>query len=477
MTDHASAFSIDGRTFEFEAPIADLLPLGGYVELQSPSSRYLGQILTERGTRRDHGLPIAVGSGALVASLDESDEALRLDASPFGDASIRPAPNEAIRSYLTRSGGDSVALDLGTIRPDIDAPAQLTASGFSRHTFMCGQSGSGKTYSMGVVLERLLAQTDLRMIVLDPNSDYVHLGSVVDEPAGRPGDGSGVRQLLKEQGERVHVFGREGSPLRLRFGRLTARQQLLVLGLDRLADAEEVDIARRIVTEIGSTEYGLEDLRDRAAAMDESAARKLTLRIDNSGISDDDIWAPSAEMPVTDRLPEDWRAIVFDLGSIELPRARSIVAAGVVASVWDRRRERRPVLLVIDEAHNVCPQHPADSSQELATEHLIAIAGEGRKFGIYLLLATQRPQKVHENVLSQCDNLLLMKMNGADDIQQLTSLFSFVPPSLIEMSAGFGLGEGLAAGRITPGPVFFKTGTRFTPEGGADIPTDWARRS
>lgn len=45
MSDHASAVSIDGRTFEFEAPIADLLPLGGYAELQSPGSRYLRQAI------------------------------------------------------------------------------------------------------------------------------------------------------------------------------------------------------------------------------------------------------------------------------------------------------------------------------------------------------------------------------------------------------------------------------------------------
>ena len=475
MTEHASAFSIDGRVFEFEAPVADLLPLGGYVEVQTPGHRYLGQIMTERGTRRDDGTAVAVGSGALVASLNDSDDALRLESAPFGDASIGAASTEAIRSYLTLRGGDSVALDIGTIRPEVDAPARLEASGFSRHTFMCGQSGSGKTYAMGVMLERLLAQTDLRIIVLDPNSDYVHLGSIVDEPAGQSDGPSGIRRLLGDQRERVHVFGGAGSPLRIQFGRLTLRQQAMVLGLDRLADAEEVDIARRIVTEIGSTEYSLRDLRARADVMDEAAARRLTLRIDNLGIENDDIWAQPGEAPVTDRLPDDWRAVVFDLGSIEMARARSIVAAGVVSLIWDRRRERQPVLLMIDEAHNVCPQEPTDSSQALATEHLIAIAGEGRKFGIYLFLATQRPQKVHESVLSQCDNLLLMKMNGAADIQRLAMLFSFVPPSLIEMSAGFGLGEGLAAGRITPGPVFFKTGTRYTPEGGADIPTDWAR--
>jgi uncharacterized protein len=44
-----------------------------------------------------------------------------------------------------------------------------------------------------------------------------------------------------------------------------------------------------------------------------------------------------------------------------------------------------------------------------------ARAGEGRKFGLYLIVVTQRPQKVHENVLSQCENLVLMRMNSAVD--------------------------------------------------------------
>jgi DNA helicase HerA-like ATPase len=52
-------------------------------------------------------------------------------------------------------------------------PATLDAGGFDRHTFLCGQSGSGKTYSLGLALERLLVETDLRLVILDPNSDYV----------------------------------------------------------------------------------------------------------------------------------------------------------------------------------------------------------------------------------------------------------------------------------------------------------------
>ena len=44
------------------------------------------------------------------------------------------------------------------------------------------------------------------------------------------------------------------------------------------------------------------------------------------------------------------------------------------------------------------------------------IAAEGRKFGLYLLVSTQRPQKVHPNVVSQCDNLVLMRLNSAADL-------------------------------------------------------------
>ena len=58
---------------------------------------------------------------------------------------------------------------------------------------MCGQSGSGKTYTTGVLFERLLAGTALPILVLDPNSDHVHLGSLRD-----PDDTSPEAQRYRE---------------------------------------------------------------------------------------------------------------------------------------------------------------------------------------------------------------------------------------------------------------------------------------
>ena len=83
---------------------------------------------------------------------------------------------------------------------------------------------------------------------------------------------------------------------------------------------------------------------------------------------------------------------------------------------------------MIDEAHNVCPAEPPDEVSRLSADKAVQIAAEGRKYGLYLLTSTQRPHKVHENVVSQCDNLLLMRMNSqARSRATSAELLSFVP--------------------------------------------------
>jgi hypothetical protein len=173
-------------------------------------------------------------------------------------------------------------------------------------------------------------------------------------------------------------------------------------------------------------------------------------------------------------MDDDWRALVVDIGSLGSREEQSTICEAVLGTLWDQRRRREPVLVVIDEAHNVCPQKPEDAMQALATGHAVQIAAEGRKFGLYLLVSTQRPQKVHENVLSQCDNLVLMRMNSTADLEHLASTFSFVPPGLLAKASSFGLGEALVAGKISPHPTLIRFGARISEEGGSDIPTSWA---
>jgi DNA helicase HerA-like ATPase len=94
--------------------------------------------------------------------------------------------------------------------------------------------------------------------------------------------------------------------------------------------------------------------------------------------------------------------------------------------------------------------------------------------GLYLLLASQRPQKLHPNVVSQCDNLVLMRMSSSADLAYLAEVFSQVPSSLLGRAPHFTIGQALIAGRPVQSPTFVTFGGRLSREGGRDIPATWA---
>ena len=102
-------------------------------------------------------------------------------------------------------------------------------------------------------------------------------------------------------------------------------------------------------------------------------------------------------------------------------------------------------------------------------ERIIQIAAEGRKFGLWLLLSTQRPSKIHPSIISQCDNLVLMKMNSPLDLAELGAIFGFAPPALLARSPRFRQGEALFAGGFIPAPSVVQMGARLTREGGVDV--------
>jgi DNA helicase HerA-like ATPase len=90
-------------------------------------------------------------------------------------------------------------------------------------------------------------------------------------------------------------------------------------------------------------------------------------------------------------------------------------------------------------------------------------------------MVTQRPEKLHANALTQCDNLILLRLNGIADVERIAAAFSFVPQPLIAEATSFSKGEALFAGPIVARPTRAAFDGRLSPEGGGDLPTDWAR--
>jgi DNA helicase HerA-like ATPase len=159
----------------------------------------------------------------------------------------------------------------------------------------------------------------------------------------------------------------------------------------------------------------------------------------------------------------------MDLGGFRDPLEPQAVALDVVESLWAQRESRTPTLIVVDEAHNLCAAQSRGPVQAALTERLVQIAAEGRKYGLWLLLSTQRPSKIHPQVLSQCDNLMLMRMNSPGDLAELGTVFGFAPEQMLRSSPFFSQGEALFAGGFVPAPMLARMGARITQEGGSDV--------
>lgn len=354
-----------------------------------------------------------------------------------------------------------IPLTIGTTVEAPERPAVIDGSRFNRHTFWCGQSGSGKTYALGVVLEQLLLRTELPMLVLDPNADFVALDTLRDDTA--PADAESWADLDIRV---LHSSTRREPQLRIRFVDLSVPAKGAVGRLDPIADDEEYNALLHLQAD--PEHFDSDRFLSALVESDDPARRRLGLRIDNLEILQWPLWALGAAS-ATDVVTARPRAVVLDVGGFTHPGEPQAAALGVLEDLWNRRMERRPILIVIDEAHNFCPPVPRTSVEAKLTEQLIQIAAEGRKFGLWLFLSTQRPTKIHPNVLSQCDNLGLMRMNSPRDLAELADVFGFVPPHLLEQSPSFRKGEALFAGAFTEEPQLVRIGRRLTVEGGGDL--------
>jgi DNA helicase HerA-like ATPase len=514
------AYSTDGRTFGYEAPLSMSIPVGSYVALSlQDGGEYLGQVVTKEVSVRQgaeigleldpslnallpqgvhfsssHTYPLqrryAHGSGVILGKLENDGYVPTTSEDGFQSADLSPAGGDLVARYLAPAGRAS--LDVGrALYTDERVRATLRAEGFDRHTFLCGQSGSGKTFALGVILERLLLETDLKIIILDPNSDFVrldHMRPLAD--VNRTSSSELTQEDYEEFVERYRRVARgievvrpapyaedPSKLLRIRFSDLEQHEQGLVLGMDPLRDREEFNAYWRAIEGLSGERYSLSEVKEAVVRQFSEEARQLGLRIENLGVADWSLWCSAEEPSLIDVLEVDWRCLVIDSGTLGSPAEQSIVAAAVLGHLWRYRHERRPVLIVADEAHNICPQEPADNLEAAATSHAIKIAGEGRKFGLHLLVSTQRPGKIHANVLSQCDNLVLMKMNSASDFAHVSQIFSQAPATFLDQSPHFAQGECVLAGKVVRNPTFGGFEGRFSEEGGTDVLTTWATRN
>lgn len=180
---------------------------------------------------------------------------------------------------------------------------------------------------------------------------------------------------------------------------------------------------------------------------------------------------------------------VVDLSSIAAIDEKRLVVSAILSratqdaiSSWRMVMEggtdtRVPLFIVVDEAHNLMPSGDCDGATAILREQFRTIAAEGRKYGLFLIIVSQRPDKLDSLVVSECENRIMMRIGSESVLEKSTELLGLedIPPKVLGKCLEFTTGRGLIAGSWVDSPEFFYAAARRTTEGGRDIGDLWLR--
>ncbi len=113
---------------------------------------------------------------------------------------------------------------------------------------------------------------------------------------------------------------------------------------------------------------------------------------------------------------------------------------------WMLEEERHPIALFCDEAHLYLPTKTNDSIEEKGLHNFERIAKEGRKYGVALVVISQRPSDVSKTILSQCGNYIAMRLTNPEDQNVIKKLFPDNLGDFSELLPILDVGEALVVG-------------------------------
>jgi len=128
-----------------------------------------------------------------------------------------------------------------------------------------------------------------------------------------------------------------------------------------------------------------------------------------------------------------------------------------------------PILLVYEEAHKYVPNSEL-SKYRSSKQSIERIAKEGRKYGVTLLLASQRPSEISETIFSQCNNFIAMRLTNPVDQSYVKKLLPDSLGSLMDKMASLKQGEALLVGESIILPSIVQIDLCKSPPSSNDIP-------
>ncbi|RDJ23234.1 DUF87 domain-containing protein [Bosea caraganae] len=372
---------------------------------------------------------------------------------------------------------------IGHLTQDASIPATVDIERMlSRHFALVGTTGVGKSSAVSLLLRKAVSvKPQLRVLILDPHNEYAHAfpdkavtieASTLDLPFWmfRLDEFADVVFRGRPDPDEVDILREVIAAARARYRTISAQDMLRDLNSTLLKRPLDPTAPRRGPDNAGSSAdaplpYRMTDaftVLDELTGLHEiryprTALRALKVRLETLYADPryhfmfaraNMIESMSPVIGQVFRIPQHGKPItVFQLAGLPSEVVNSV--ASVLARIsfdlamWSQGSYE--ILLLCEEAHRYVP---ADTALGFApTRRAIArIAKEGRKYGCYLGVVTQRPGELDPTILSQCSTIFAMRLANDRDQQIIRSAIADASASTISFLSAIGNREAIAFG-------------------------------
>ena len=383
------------------------------------------------------------------------------------------------------SSGSSNPLTIGKYTISEESLANLDGNKFfQRHAVIVGGTGSGKSWTVANILEKAANLKAVNVIVFDIHGEYTPLKDLPNSQllkiAG-PGDKPDNDQnlflpywLLSYEEMSAMLLDRSdtNAPNQSR----TLFDLILTEKRRTVNEANDVATAANLTVE-SPVPYKIDSVLNELKRLDEEMIQGV--RGEKQGPLNGKLtrFVQRLESKITDKrlnflfngdhslLAYDWikelieRLLGFGnnngvkiIDFSEVPSDILPLITGLIARLiftiqqWTDAEDRHPIAVFCDEAHLYLPVTASDNIDERGLRNFERIAKEGRKYGVSLVVISQRPSDVSKTILSQCGNFIAMRLTNPEDQNVIRRLFPDNLGDFAEMLPILDVGEGLVVG-------------------------------
>jgi DNA helicase HerA-like ATPase len=402
------------------------------------------------------------------------------------------ASSETLASVLSsKRVGDTGSAHVGSLltREAGAVPVVLSVKDVvSTHLAILASTGSGKSYTAGVLVEELMSPHNrASVLIVDPHGEYGTLTSIESDARFSDGAYRPEVKLFTPERIRVRFSSLTEADIKYLLPEGTSEKMLHILAQAYRALMSRVQGERQL--------WGYHDLRDavveqkyegseRSESSNASSVEGLLWRLDSRFDRANGIFSDNEHIPLKE-LFRPGRCTVLQLSDIEQNEQQVIVATllrrvnkarvSTVRGEADPATDSHlpyPVFALLEEAHRFAPA----GATVVSTNILKQILSEGRKFGVGIGLITQRPGKLDQDVLSQCMTQIIMRIVNPIDQDTVAKSVEGAGRQLLQELPALTKGQAVISGVGVNTPVMCRVRERITRHGGEtfDAPSEWA---